>query len=60
MTMAAMKKTNAEGVFRKGRRFVALIYVRGERRFLGSYPDITSAIAKVTDITKRHEGEWAA
>jgi hypothetical protein len=58
--MSKMSATEIEGVFAKGRKFVALIYVRGQRRFLGSYANADQAAAKVSKMAKAHAGEWAA
>lgn len=58
--MSSERKTGIEGVFSKGRKFVAMVYVRGERRFLGKFDSVAQASEKIADFTKRHEGEWAA
>lgn len=54
------RSTPVEGVFAKGRRFIALLYIRGERRFLGSFLTLQDASAKVAKLKAAHNGEWAA
>jgi|SoimicMinimDraft_3_1059731.scaffolds.fasta_scaffold757173_2 hypothetical protein len=54
----SMVKTDIEGVYSKGRKFIALIYVRGEHRFLGAYSEKEKAAAKVAKMAMVHEGEW--
>jgi hypothetical protein len=45
--MSKLQRTEAEGVFVKGTKFVAMAYVHGKPRFLGSYDRAEDAAAKI-------------